>query len=42
VELPATLTVHQGVDMGRPGLLTIDIPADPGTGIAVTGTAVAI
>jgi PhzF family phenazine biosynthesis protein len=42
VGLPATLTVHQGVDMGRPGLLTIDIPADPGTGIAVTGTAVVI
>ena len=37
-----TSLFHQGVDMGRPGLLTIDIPADAGTGIAVTGTAVAI
>ncbi|MFC0508851.1 PhzF family phenazine biosynthesis protein [Micromonospora costi] len=39
---PATVTVHQGHDMGRPSLLTIDIPAQPGTGIAVTGTAVAL
>jgi PhzF family phenazine biosynthesis protein len=37
---PATVTVHQGDDMGRPGLLTVDIPAEPGTGIAVSGTAV--
>ncbi len=42
VDLPATITVHQGADMGRPGLLTVDIPAEPGTGIAVTGTAVPI
>jgi PhzF family phenazine biosynthesis protein len=40
VDLPATVTVHQGVDMGRPSLLTIDIPAEPGTGIRVTGAAV--
>jgi PhzF family phenazine biosynthesis protein len=39
---PATVTVHQGQDMGRPGLLTIEIPAQPGTGIAVTGAAVAL
>jgi PhzF family phenazine biosynthesis protein len=39
---PATVTVHQGQDMGRPSLLTIDIPAQPATGIAVTGTAVAL
>ncbi|MGW3607415.1 MULTISPECIES: PhzF family phenazine biosynthesis protein [unclassified Micromonospora] len=39
---PATVTVHQGQDMGRPSLLTIEIPAQPGTGIAVTGTAVAL
>lgn len=42
VALPATLTVHQGHDMGRPGLLIVDIPAEPGTGIAVTGTAVTL
>jgi PhzF family phenazine biosynthesis protein len=39
---PATVTVHQGQDMGRPSLLTIEIPAQPGTGIAVTGSAVAL
>lgn len=40
VEVPTTLTIHQGHDMGRPGLLTVDIPAEPGSGIAVTGTGV--
>ncbi|TDB80130.1 MULTISPECIES: PhzF family phenazine biosynthesis protein [unclassified Micromonospora] len=39
---PATVTVRQGHDMGRPSLLTVEIPAQPGTGIAVTGTAVAL
>ena len=39
---PATVIVHQGQDMGRPSLLTIDVPAQPGTGIAVTGAAVAL
>jgi PhzF family phenazine biosynthesis protein len=42
VEPPATVTVHQGHDMGRPSLLTIEIPAQRGTGIAVTGAAVAL
>jgi PhzF family phenazine biosynthesis protein len=37
---PATVTKHQGVDMGRPSLLTIDIGAEPE--IRVTGRAVAI
>jgi PhzF family phenazine biosynthesis protein len=37
---PATITVHQGDDMGRPSLLSIAIPPGPGTGIAVTGTSV--
>jgi PhzF family phenazine biosynthesis protein len=40
VDLPARVTVRQGEDMGRPGLLTVDIPVDPGSGIGVTGTAV--
>jgi PhzF family phenazine biosynthesis protein len=40
VDPPATVTVHQGVDLGRPGLLTVGIPADPGSGISVTGAAV--
>ncbi|GIM86638.1 PhzF family phenazine biosynthesis protein [Salinispora arenicola] len=39
---PTTVTVRQGQDMGRPSLLTIGIPAQPGTGIAVTGAAVAL
>ena len=42
VDPPATVTIHQGADMGRPGVLTVDIPAEPGTGISVTGTAVAL
>lgn len=39
---PTTVTVHQGQEMGRPSLLTIDIPARSGAGIAVTGAAVAL
>jgi PhzF family phenazine biosynthesis protein len=42
IALPATITIHQGDDMGRPGLLTVDIPAEPRTGISVSGTGVAI
>ncbi|MEY9907143.1 PhzF family phenazine biosynthesis protein [Catenulispora sp. MAP12-49] len=41
VSAPATVTVHQGVDMGRPSLLTVDIPAGDG-GISVSGTAVVL
>ncbi|MFF5518956.1 PhzF family phenazine biosynthesis protein [Streptomyces coeruleorubidus] len=40
VSTPATLTVHQGVDMGRPSTITVTVPAEAGTGIGVTGTAV--
>ncbi|MFJ4818251.1 PhzF family phenazine biosynthesis protein [Streptomyces sp. NPDC088801] len=39
---PATLTIHQGVDMGRPSTITVTVPADPHSGIGVTGTAVRI
>ena len=39
VEPPTTITVHQGRHVGRPGVLTVDIPAGTG-GIAVSGTAV--
>ena len=42
VTLPATITIHQGDDMGRPGVLTVDIPAEQGTGISVSGTGVAM
>jgi PhzF family phenazine biosynthesis protein len=38
VDVPATVTVHQGDDLGRPSLLNVGIPADGG--IAVTGSAV--
>jgi PhzF family phenazine biosynthesis protein len=41
VEPPARVTVHQGDDMGRPSLLTVDI--DPGEGgIRVSGNAVGL
>lgn len=39
---PVTVTVHQGQDLGRPSVLTIGIPAEPRTGVAVTGTAVVL
>jgi PhzF family phenazine biosynthesis protein len=42
VDLPATVTVLQGADMGRPSRLTVDIPQDPGSGVRVTGTAVPV
>ncbi|MGW6886182.1 PhzF family phenazine biosynthesis protein [Streptomyces chartreusis] len=42
VATPATVTIHQGVDMGRPSTITVTVPAEPGTGIGVTGTAVRI
>ncbi|MER7477560.1 PhzF family phenazine biosynthesis isomerase [Streptomyces sp. NPDC126510] len=42
VPIPATLTVHQGADLGRPGTITVTVPAEPDTGIGVTGTAVRI
>jgi PhzF family phenazine biosynthesis protein len=38
---PATVTVHQGVDMGRPSLLSIEIGADRPE-ISVSGRAVAM
>jgi PhzF family phenazine biosynthesis protein len=41
VSTPATVTVHQGVDMGRPSLLTIVIEADRPE-ISVSGRAVAM
>ncbi|WP_194920993.1 PhzF family phenazine biosynthesis protein [Catenulispora rubra] len=41
VPVPATVLLHQGVDMGRPSLLTVGIPAGEG-GISVSGTAVAL
>jgi PhzF family phenazine biosynthesis protein len=37
---PATVTIDQGLELGRPSLLTVTIPVDGG--ISVSGTAVAI
>lgn len=37
---PATITIDQGIELGRPSLLTVTIPAEGG--ISVAGTAVAI
>lgn len=37
---PTDITVHQGDDMGRPSIIGVTIPADPGSGISVTGSAV--
>lgn len=42
VETPATITIHQGDDMGRPGRLRVAIPTEPGSGISVSGTAIAL
>ena len=37
---PATVTIDQGIELGRPSLLTVTIPAEGG--ISVSGTAVPI
>ncbi|MFH9550602.1 PhzF family phenazine biosynthesis protein [Streptomyces sp. NPDC017435] len=42
VPVPATLTIRQGEDMGRPSFLTVFVPEGRDTGIAVTGAAVPI
>jgi PhzF family phenazine biosynthesis protein len=42
VALPARLTVLQGADMGRPGTLWVHVPAEPGSGVEVSGRAVAL
>ncbi|MFI0720592.1 PhzF family phenazine biosynthesis protein [Streptomyces sp. NPDC021224] len=40
VEPPAAFTVHQGDDLGRPSVITVNVPAEPGSGIRVSGAAV--
>ncbi|WP_369171147.1 PhzF family phenazine biosynthesis protein [Streptomyces sp. R28] len=42
VPTPATITVHQGADMGRPSKISVSVPQKPGSGIEVTGTAARI
>jgi PhzF family phenazine biosynthesis protein len=40
--LPATVSVFQGEELGRPSQLSVHVPERCGTGIAVTGHAVAL
>jgi predicted PhzF superfamily epimerase YddE/YHI9 len=40
VTAPTTITIRQGEAMGRPSLLTVEIPADGG--IIVAGSAIEI
>ena len=40
VAVPAELTVYQGQELGRPSVIGLGVPAEPGTGLAVSGTAV--
>lgn len=42
VPTPSTVTIHQGADLGRPSLISVDVPAEPGSGIRVSGGAVRI
>lgn len=42
IETPATITIRQGEDMGRPSRLTVEIPQEPRTGISVSGNAIAL
>ncbi len=39
---PTTISVLQGADLDRPSQLSVHIPADPRTGISVTGNAVSL
>lgn len=38
--LPAVITVYQGHDLGRPGVISVHVPSEHGSGIKVSGTAV--
>jgi PhzF family phenazine biosynthesis protein len=42
IEPPARITIHQGADVGRPSILTVDVPPGERSGIRVSGAAVAI
>jgi PhzF family phenazine biosynthesis protein len=42
VEPPVRITITQGVDMGRPSTLAVDVPAERGEGVRVSGSAVPI
>jgi PhzF family phenazine biosynthesis protein len=40
IQPPARLQIRQGDDMGRPGVIVVDVPVERGSGIGVSGTAV--
>jgi PhzF family phenazine biosynthesis protein len=40
ITAPTAITIQQGVDMGRPSRLTVDIPVGRGAGVRVSGNAV--
>ena len=42
VEPPTRVTIRQGTEMGRPSMITVDVPADLSEGVAVSGTAVVL
>jgi PhzF family phenazine biosynthesis protein len=42
IDVPASITIEQGYDLGRPSRIDVDIPADESLGISVSGAAVAI
>ncbi|WSF55577.1 hypothetical protein OG577_01240 [Streptomyces canus] len=39
---PARIIIKQGLEMGRPSTITIDIPPESGSGILISGTGVEI
>jgi PhzF family phenazine biosynthesis protein len=42
IDVPASITIEQGYDLGRPSRIDVDIPADESLGISVSGAVVAI
>jgi PhzF family phenazine biosynthesis protein len=42
IPVPAEFTVYQGHDMGRPSTIQVTVPADPASGIGVSGTGIRI
>jgi PhzF family phenazine biosynthesis protein len=42
IAMPAVVIVHQGDNLGRPSVLTVDISDEPGSGISVSGSAVSL
>lgn len=42
LDLPATFLVYQGAALGRPGVISVRVPAEADSGIEITGTAVAL